>query len=475
MANKVDTLHAEYVANQATWARCRAFTAGSDAVKGLGTVLLAKLSGQDDTEYQAYKERAQLYNATGRTVDAMSGLVMRIDPTFELPPKLADLETDADYCGTSLFEFAKIQVGEILQTARSGILVDYPTRGDNIVTVAQANATGLRPYLAHYPSESIINWRTERKNGATVLTKIVLKESFETADPDDEFVMLPGVQFRVLDLDDGGYRQRVFRQGDRDWEQFGEDILPTRAGKRMDEIPFVFMGVDSNTPNVQKSPVIDLVNVNLGHYRNSADHEHGLHFTGLPTPVITGHHIGEDEEIAIGSESFLVLNSPEAQAFFLEFSGSGLGSLLEAMQEKKKEMASLGARMIEDPKNGIEAAETAKIHRSGEGGVLASLASSVSKGIRRALQIAADWAGDSGEVQFELNKDFMPASMDSNSMKVLMEMWQSGGISHQVLFDNLKRGEIIREEIDLDDMKSDIDNDLPGTTGFETDNGAGAE
>ena len=127
-------------------------------------------------------------------------------------------------------------------------------------------------------------------------------------------------------------------------------------------------------------------------------------------------------------------------------------------------MATLGARMLADDSKGVEAAETARIHRSGEGGVLASLTGSVSKGIKRALTIAADWAAASGEVAFVLNKDFMPTTMAPNMMRELLLTWQSGGISMPVLFDNLKRGEIISADVDLETMQKDIDDNIPGFT-----------
>ncbi len=242
----------------------------------------------------------------------------------------------------------------------------------------------------------------------------------------------------------------------------GEDILPMMANARMAFIPFVFIGSLTNTSDVQKPPIHDLVNVNWGHYLNSASFEHGAHFTALPTPVITGYGAPSDEAIAIGSETFLVLKNPQAKAFFMEFAGSGLSTLSQAMVSKESQMATLGARMLTQDSKGVEAADTARIHRSGEAGVLASLAGSVTKGIKRALGIAADWAGaNADQVEFELNKDFMPATMAPGMLKELLAAWQSGGISHEVLFNNLKRGEIIGEDVDLEAMKEDIDNDIP--------------
>ncbi len=462
---KVNTQHAEYIDAAALWARCRDFAAGSDKVKEGGEGYLPKLGGQTDDEYEAYKSRAQFYNATGRTIEGMGGLVMRIDPVVDLPSQLADLEDDVDYQGTSLFEFAKLQVLENLTVGRTGILVDMPVRTDQNTTQARAEALGLRPYLAHYTAESIYSWRTQRIGGAVVLTQVVLQEFIETVDPQDEFLTTSETRFRVLDLGEAGYKQRIFKanKDNKDWTQDGDDIVPTMGGKPLTFIPFVFIGTRTNTPDVQKPPVADLVDVNLGHYRNSADLEHGLHFTALPTPVITGHSGSADEAIAIGSETFLVLKSPNAKAFFMEFSGAGLTPMQSAMDKKEGQMASLGARMLSTEKKGVEAADTARIHRSGEAGVLASMAGSVTKGIKRALNIAAEWAGAAaGSAEFQLNKDFLPINMDPGMLRELLAAWQSGGISMPVLFDNLKRGELIRDDVTLEDMQEDIDNNIPG-------------
>jgi hypothetical protein len=65
-------------------------------------------------------------------------------------------------------------------------------------------------------------------------------------------------------------------------------------------------------------------------------------------------------------------------------------------------------------------------------------------------------------VEFELNKDFLPTSMPPAMLKELLMAWQSGGISHQIYFDNMKRGEVIGAETDFETMKTEIDNDIPG-------------
>ncbi|WP_457831240.1 DUF4055 domain-containing protein, partial [Staphylococcus aureus] len=91
-----------------------------------------------------------------------------------------------------------------------------------------------------------------------------------------------------------------------------------------------FMSVDDLTPTVDLPPLVDLVDMNYAHYLVSADYEHGCHFAGLPTPVVTGYTPqngpnGEPpEKLYIGSAAAWVFPQPDAKAYFLEFEGQGL-------------------------------------------------------------------------------------------------------------------------------------------------------
>ncbi len=47
-----------------------------------------------------------------------------------------------------------------------------------------------------------------------------------------------------------------------------------------DEIPFTFVGAQNNDPTIDDSPLAALVEINHGHYRNSADYEDSVWFCG---------------------------------------------------------------------------------------------------------------------------------------------------------------------------------------------------
>ena len=134
---------------------------------------------------------------------------------------------------------------------------------------------------------------------------------------------------------------------------------------------------------IYTNPLLDLANVCLSHYRSSADLEHGRHFTALPQVRTSQELIQMNTTKAFmsGQGTAWVIPNEQAKVGFLEFSGQGLGSLERALEQKKKMMAVLGARLLEGPK-GVEAAETARIRQNTETSILGSNGSDSRNGIQ---------------------------------------------------------------------------------------------
>jgi hypothetical protein len=380
------------------------------------------------------------------------------------PAAMDNIIADVTMGGLSLHQFAEVISEEVITIGRCGVLVDYPPIV-NAVTLAQAQAQGARPYATMYNAESIINWKTGRINNVEQLTLVVLEEENEIAV--DEFESKCEPQWRVLDLGDGGiYRQRVFRKDKRGEFILVDEIYPQINGKALNKIPFEFFGVRDNSPCVDKPPLLDLVDVNLSHYRTTADYEHGLHFTGLPTPVVTGYYSDDKSaSLRIGSGTAWLLPDSQSKAFYLEFTGQGLGELREALRSKEAMMATLGARILAPEKRAAESAQTANIHRSSENSVLASISQSISIGLTHVMEYLRDWSGVTGDVKVELNRDFIPNSMTAQDLDSLVKAWQSGSISHQTLFDNLVAGDIIMQDVSFDDEMERIAT-MPATGGM---------
>ncbi len=458
----VKTQHADYARMLPLWTRCEDVSCGQDAVHAAKELYLPKLKDQSNDDYASYVKRATFYNATWRTIAGMLGMLFRKPLIIDVPAAIEQFLEDISMDGSPLQVFAQEVAEECLEKGRCGLLVDFPQANIQGATVADAQKLGLRPSIQLYEAQTIINWRTSRINNQSVISMVVLTEDSITLK--DEFTEVKTTHYRVLDLLDGKYRVRIFEVSDAGLDVLLDDKFPLMNNKPMDFIPFVFMSTDDLTPDVDDPPLIDLVNMNLAHYRTTADYEHGCHFTGLPTAVVSGYSADKGEKLYIGSQSAWVFPDPSAKATYLEFTGQGLTSLENNLTRKEAQMAILGARMLEVQKRGVETADTASIHRKGEESILSSIAQVISMGMTRALGWFAQWAGADANVKFEINRDFYPVEMTPQELTALIAAWQSGGISKQVLFDNLKQGEVIDSEVTFEEEEARITNNQPMMT-----------
>lgn len=463
----VETKHPAYDAMASKWKRCRDAAEGQDSIHKAGESYLPMLKDQTQEDYNAYKLRATFYNATWRTIAGLVGMIFRKPPKVEVPENVKEYLKDVTTSGVPFQVFAQQTTEECMTVGRVGILVDCPNVPE-LRNRGEEKALNIRPSMQLYKAESVINWRTGNINNKNVLILVVLQEEYLEAD--GEFAEKAETRYRVLDLiesDIGGakayrYRVRVFKisegsNGTKTDVLIGDELYPKMNGAFLSTIPFWFIGADDITPNVDAPPLIDLVDVNLSHYRTTADYEHGCHFTGLPTAVVSGYTAegatdGQPtEKLYIGSQTAWVFPSPEASATFLEFTGQGLGALEKNLDRKESQMAVLGARMLAAEKKQAEAAETASIHRAGENSVLAGVSQTISLGLTMALITFSEWTGAKGKASCELNRDFFPIPLNPTELQELVKSWQANAISYDTLYRNLQRGEIVAHDKDIDD------------------------
>lgn len=491
---KITLRHAEYEKRLVQWTKLRDAIAGEEAIKAKGEVYLPRLSGQktyelnlltgQPSEYEAYKQRAMFYAATGRTVEGLGGAILRKDPDLVWPESKKDILQRLGVAGETLDEIVNFSLQELIGIGRVGLLVDAPS------------SENAEPFVAIYTAENITNWKEEVVAGRRTTTMITLREIQEVEDSKGVTCALE--RFRCLklgiplpmteeeskmsmedflgmfelspsDFEEGGvYYQEIWIQnveksvgGDYTYSLVGRVVPKMNGGKLIRRIPFVFLNPSSSQPTPEKPPLLDLVNVNLSHYRNSADLEHGRHFTALPTAYAAGFDI--KGELRIGSEVAWLSDNPSARAGYLEFTGAGLGHIAAGMTEKEKLMAVLGSRLLEEQKAGVEAADTLRLRQSGEQSVLARISIAASEGLTKILSIVAEWLAvvDSAKVSIKLNRDFNLAGLDASVLTSLMGMAQGGLISWNTFFFNLKRGELIPDGVNEKDEAARIQEGLP--------------
>lgn len=486
----VNSTHLQYDATYPKWKRCRDAYAGSDAIKqsalvaegeqlglplGIDGRMTARglcnylpiLDGMNAAAYRAYVQRALWYGATKRTVQGLTGAVFRKDAHIVAPQKieahLDDVTMDGD---VTLPELAKQILVELLVVGRLGLLIEMPA--------TDVAAPDRRPYWVTYAAEQILNWSTRRIGGREMLAMVVIQEDVQIAG-EDEFESKAENQWRVLKLDANNlYAVEIWKSvatpdgkgGESQTFVVDQTIKPTNLGKRLNFIPFCFVGPNGLAPDIEDPPLLDLVDVNLSHFRSTADYEHGLHYTALPTPYALG--FPASSSLKIGPSTCWVSENPEGKVGMLEFTGQGLKPLADAIKEKELKMAALGARLLETQgRSGVEAAEAIRLRQSGEQGALHSIATTLSQALTKALQWHAFWAGAAGaDAHADVNKDFYDEDMPPLLLQSLMAALQSETISYPTFYYNLQKGGIARPGISAEDEQALI---AAGTSGVADD------
>lgn len=412
----VRTLHPEYIANAPRWKLVRSVLA-SDCKSYLRNVGASETDPVFAAQRQSdYSDGAILYNFTKRTLSGMVGAVMRKHPEIMLTSKTEYLLDNCDGSGTSLEMQAQYVLMEVDAIGKVGLLEDAPQT--SAASKADQNAGKLNPRILVYTAENIINWRYETFGSTRELSMVVLREQYQYQESGNEFEWKSAYQYRVLEIIEGAYRQRLIKHNDGG-SQIGEEEVfePTMNGKRMTKIPFQLIESDDGLP-----PLEALATINVGHYRNSADVEQSAFICGQPTLMVypgkmTTKQFNEANPHGIRLGSVMGHNLGEGGgAELLQAQESNLS--LKLMEQKEEQAVKAGAQLI-TPSAQITA-ESARLQRGADTSIMATIAMNVSKGYEKAIGICAEMVNDSGDIVFELNMEFFLAQMTAQDRAAWM-------------------------------------------------------
>ncbi|HEX8591740.1 MAG TPA: DUF4055 domain-containing protein [Pseudomonas sp.] len=459
----------EYKAARYRWRLVRDVCKGSEAIKASGDHYLPRPNAADTTQdnrerYEAYKKRAVFYNATGRTKHSLVGAVFRTWPTLTVPGALDYVSKDVDGQGVSIYQQSQSVVGHLLEVGRHGLLVDYAAVEAGTVSKADEQAGRARASISSYPAEAIINWKTRQVGGQRLLSLVVLRETVDV-DTDDGFGSEQVVQFRVLRLDQGGvYTQEVWEEGSSATNMRVAPFAPLDgSGQSWRSIPFQFLGSENNDTSIDDSPLYDMAEVNIGHYRNSADYEEAAYLVGQPQPWMSGldehwrDHL-EKTGIYLGARAPWLLPVNGACGL-MQAQPNTVAK--EAMDTKETQMIALGARLIERG-SAVKTATQADNDSAAEHSVLSLVVSNVSEGYCQCLVWMAAFTNATGEPIYKLNQDFTQVSLDANIVAQLFNAVRGGLLPESEFWRYLRDRGVINPEKDDDSIRGELETSASG-------------
>jgi hypothetical protein len=475
-------VNADYAFWRNVWRGIRHAMIGEVEIKRHGAIYLPRMESMDDDQWYAYLERAVFYNMVYRTVTGLTGAIFRRDPRLlKAGPKLQALTKRISKDGLSMALFTKVVAQEMLSVGRYGVLLDKATSDDPTIT----------PFFAGYTTENILDWTTAEIEGKTELDYILLRE-FKV----DRRLTIPSVakvngnvafepnstygqlfqRYRVLRLNYNAetlkweYTQEVYERDHQDANLSEDPVIskPLRFGVPFTRIPFRFFNATTNLPDVEKPPVLDILTLNLSHYRTYAQLEHGRFFTANPVYYVSGGN--EDDDFHIGPSVVWQIDAGQ-NAGIIEFNGQGLKSLETALKTKEDQVASLGGRLLGESANAGQSDNQVKIKDRNEQSLLLNVTTVLNENFTYLLQEMALWLNDRSstktgdkiielgveELVFRVNQDFLLDNAAAREFRAVTMMYQAGIMPIEVIYEYFLKAEVIPEYMTLEQFTSLIE------------------
>lgn len=489
----VKSRHPKYEEMLPYWQKCRDARKGSKAIKNgsncetylprLDSQVISdengKTTGQKNREYRNYKDRAIWFGGTGKTVRAFLGMIFSDQPILqsqsaELQNLLTDHElvryaTQDDESFSSLMESAS---DEVLTVNRVGILEDFPVQlndeGEPVqMSRKEYEEKKITSYSVMYKAEQITNWGIATRNGKRIESFYVLEETW--LDGSESYTNPEKrLRWRILLLEEQSdrslkYKQVIVKESKNDKGLIVETVedmfYPVINDKNFDIIPFWCLSTTgNNTDDVKEPEILDLVEMNIGHYRNSADLENEKHYVSIKTAVFPGWPVDDPNYGSPVLGGALATPDGTNQPFILEATN---GSGLEVdMKEKKENMAILGAQMLASKGRYIQSATTSEIENQGQSGILGNLSATIEDFFSIILTLKIKWSlGREEGASVVLNKEYMKNTLSIEALTPLVQALQSGKMSFDMFYYNMSKLDMYPDDWTKEDEKNAIDSD----------------
>jgi hypothetical protein len=449
----LEAVHPYYAAFQEDWIAQRDLHAGERVVKSKREVYLPptpsmildgfgsnKKNCVGDKVYDSYIKRAVFPDYVSEAVAVLVGMLHHKPADIELPEVMKPMLEKATLEGESLHDLLRRINYEQMITGRIGLLADLPVAqtgedGKPVVNMAP----GL-PFIATYVAEAITNWdESDNEDGFVTLNLVVLNESGLKRDAD--FVWKTVKKYRVLTLGDttaneavGEYRIGTFSddQGSNQLA-FSEDLMvaPMYRGKKLDQIPFVFINTRDLLSRPDESPTLGLGRLVLAIYRGEADYRQGLFMTGQDTLVVIGGVRnadgvpGEDDAVRTGAGSRIDVDI-NGDAKYIGVESSGLSEQRSALENDRKHATLKSGQLIEG-KSKQESGEALSTRLTAQTASLNQIAITAAKGLETMLKKIAEWIGaNPEEVKVKPNMEFGDPNLKVSDLNELMDARTKG-------------------------------------------------
>lgn len=471
-----DTKRREVQALAPVWKEARDVYAGTRALKANATDYLPKHPRERDGDYERRVKWAVLFNAYKRTIGATVGLIFARPPKLgdDVPGEIAAHLENVDSLGTRFDVWLRDRLTDALVTGAAGALVEYPAT-DGPVSLADQQRQNLRPYWVPVSAEQVLTWDVGRTaDGRTVLTLLSIAEVVD--ERVGQFTVEQRKQVRVYRHapDSGVVTCEVWRElndgSGNKWVVVSDVALVGPSS-----IPYVPLVVGPATsPVTAAPPLLDLLDLNVMHFRVKAGRLHLMNLSCVPIPVRRGYvppiaAEGQGNQPRVMGFGANVLQDLPAEGSFewVEPKGTAFQPTREELQDLETQMAALGLAFLASDTRAAETAEAKRIDSVAQNATVVSVADALDDFAERCLAFHAEYMGlavstDSGAPSggsFKSNRDFERTVLDPQTLNTLSEMQTRGQLSLSTLWRLMEQGNALPDGFDADAERADLQDD----------------
>jgi len=423
----------DVIAMMPDWSVMAAVTNGTNYLRDMSETYLPQEPREDDDAYETRVDRSVLSPYTSRLIETAAGAILRKPIHIEGDPYWLEIAQNIDGLGSNINEYARRALVSSLTYGHSAILVDYPAAA-GAMNLAEERAMGRRPYFVHVDAAQIWGWRKEPITNRLLQVRI------------HDYDVRPLNEFGEEQIE----QMRVIYPGRYDLYTLGQEVVEfsSTGGYSLDEIPLVPIYSNRRGLLISQPPLLDIANLNITHYQRQADLIHALHIAAMPTLVLEGWD--DTTGSATMGVNYAIAMQPGNKAYYVQADATSFDAQMAELQSLEQQMSTLGVTKLFGQKFVAESAEAKRIDQAQSNSVLSIISQELESALNQAFEFAAQYVGIEAP-EITIDRDFDYYRLIGQDVAVLTQLNEMGKISDAMLLEILRRGEVLPDNINIED------------------------
>jgi hypothetical protein len=444
-----------YAGMVSAWDKIGTVLKGTEAMRKAGAKYLPEYQNEGDKSYEARRKGAVLHNVTSLTLNSWVGRPFS-DPLQipeEMPEDVTGYLRDIDLQGSDVAVFARNWFKEGLAKAFAHVLIEMPRpikfdeEGNEIPrTKADDLAENIRPYWSFIPPENLIYASSVVVDSVEVLTQVrILETEIEQDDTGwgEKEVRRIRVYRKHLDIEGAPVTFEVWT-----WDPEEDEWMNSSPPQQMDieNIPLVTFYADRTGLLEGKSPLEDLVDLNISHWQSKSDQTNVLTVARFPILAASG-ITKEESSVLVGPRQLLWSSNPDAKFYYVEHEGASIAAGRQDLLDLEEAMAEYGADFLRKRPGDVTA--TSRALDSAEAtSPLQDAVIRFNDALEQAMAITAEWLGVEELPEITVPIDFGPEEIVQGDLDSLKEARRMRDLSRESYLDELARRGVLADTFD---------------------------